>query len=43
MMRDHAEMQALEYHELEIPHRYLPDFIRRSYHEFSSDDNSGQP
>ena len=38
MMRDHAEMEALERHELEIPHCRLPEFIRRSYGEFGSDD-----
>ena len=38
MMRDHAEMEALEPHELEIPHCRLPEFIRRSYGEFGSDD-----
>ena len=37
LMRDHAEMEALEYHELEIPHRLLPEFIRRCYREFGPD------
>lgn len=40
LAQDHAEMEALEYHELEIPHRLLPEFIRQCYREFGSDDDS---
>ena len=34
LMRDHAEMDVLEDYELESPHRRLPLFIRKCYHEF---------
>ncbi len=37
LAQDHAEMEALEYHELEIPHRLLPEFIRQCYREFGPD------
>ena len=40
LAQDHAEMEAQEYHEPEIPHRLLPEFIRQCYREFGSDDDS---
>ena len=33
LLRDHAEMNALEYYELEEPHQSLPLFIRRCHQE----------
>ena len=40
LAQGHAEMAAQEYHEPEIPHRRLPEFIRQCYREFGSDDDS---
>lgn len=39
LMRDHAEMEALEYYELEGPHRRLPPFVRQCYRKFGSNDS----
>ena len=38
--RDHVITEAFEPYELEIPHRLLPEFIRRSHREFGVDDDS---
>ena len=37
LLRDHAEMAALEDYELEGPHRRLPAFILKCYREFGDD------
>ncbi len=33
LLRDHAEMDVLEDYQLELPHKYLPAFIRRQIRE----------
>ena len=38
LLRDHAEMDVLEYYELDSPHEDLPPFIRKCYHEFAPND-----
>ena len=38
LLRDHAEMDVLEYYELDSPHEDLPPFIRKCYRKFSPDD-----
>lgn len=38
LLRDHAEMDVLEYGDLEYPHEDLPPFIRKCYREFAPDD-----
>ena len=38
--RDQVITEAFEPYELEIPHRLLPEFIRRSHREFVADDDS---
>ena len=38
LLRDHAEMDVLEYYELDSPHEDLPPFIRKCYREFAPDD-----
>lgn len=40
LLRDHAEMDVLEYHELDSPHEDLPPFIRKCYRQFAPDDAS---
>ena len=40
VVRDHVITEAFEPYNLEIPHRLLPEFIRRSYREFGSDDDN---
>ena len=40
LMRDHAEMEALEEYELDWPSRRLMSFIRECYKKFGSDDAS---
>ena len=40
LLRDHAEMDVLEYYELDSPHEDLPPFIRKCYREFAPDDAS---
>ena len=37
LLRDHAEMAALEDYELEGPHQRLPAFILKCYREFGDD------
>ena len=37
LLRDHAEMDVLEYYELDSPHEDLPPFIRKCYREFAPD------
>lgn len=40
LLRDHAEMDVLEYYELDSPHEDLPPFIRKCYRQFAPDDAS---
>ena len=40
LLRDHAEMDVLEYYELDSPHEDLPPFIRKCYREFAPNDAS---
>ena len=40
LIRDHAEMEALEEYELDWPSRRLISFIRECYRKFGSDDAS---
>ena len=40
LMKDHAEMEALEDYELDWPHRRLVHFIRECYRKFGNDDAS---
>lgn len=40
LMRDHAEMEALEEYELDWPSRRLMNFIRECYRKFENDDTS---
>ena len=41
MAQDHAAMAALEYHELQLTHRVLLQFIRATYQEHTPDDAAG--
>ena len=40
LLHDHAEMDVLEYGDLEYPHEDLPPFIRKCYRQFAPDDAS---
>ena len=40
LLRDHAEMDVLEYYDLVSPHEDIPIFIRKCYREFGIDDTS---
>lgn len=37
LLRDHAEMGVLEDYQMELPHKYLPAFIRRQMRELDAD------
>ena len=36
LLRDHAEMGVLEDYQMELPHKYLPAFIRRQMRELDA-------
>ena len=36
LLRDHAEMGVLEDYQMELPHKYLPVFIRRQMRELDA-------
>lgn len=36
LLRDHAEMGVLEDYQMELPHKHLPDFIRRQMRELDA-------
>ena len=40
LLRDHAEMDVLEFYDLEYPHEDLPHFIRKCHREFAPNDAS---
>ena len=40
LLGDHAQMDVLEFYDLEYPHEDLPPFIRKCYREFAPDDAS---
>ena len=40
LLGDHAQMDVLEFYDLEYPHEDLPLFIRKCYREFAPDDSS---
>ena len=40
LLGDHAQMDVLEFYDLEYPHEDLPPFIRKCYREFAHDDAS---
>ena len=40
LLGDHAQMDVLEFYDLEDPHEDLPPFIRKCYREFAPDDAS---
>ena len=40
LLGDHAQMDVLEFYDLEYPHEDLPPFIRKCYRQFAPDDAS---
>ena len=41
LAQDHAEMEALEYHEIKLAHRLLLEFIRETCREHNPYDDTG--